>query len=61
MAHLSHWILTGDQPQVEEILLPETNLRSIDVIRKKQHEPAYPVRLSTSSAKACSAGATCTS
>lgn len=41
MAHLVHWILTGDQPRVEEILLPETNLRSSDVVHKKQQELFY--------------------
>ncbi len=38
MAHLAYWILTGDQPRVEEVLLPETNLRSVDVVRKKQQD-----------------------
>lgn len=41
MAHLCHWILTGDQPRVEEILLPETNLRSADVVRKKRPELSH--------------------
>lgn len=41
VAHLCNWILTGDQPAVEDILLPETNLRSADVVRKKQQELFY--------------------
>lgn len=34
LAHLCHWILTGEQPKVEEILLPGTNLRSEDIEKK---------------------------
>jgi len=41
LAHLCHWILTGEQPQVESILLPGTNLRPEDIVRKKQQEPFY--------------------
>ena len=41
MAHLSYWILTGDQPRVEDILLPETNLRSFDIVRQQQQELFY--------------------
>jgi DNA (cytosine-5)-methyltransferase 1 len=38
LAHLAYWILTGEQPRIEEILLPETNLRKPDVVRKRQRE-----------------------
>lgn len=41
LAHLAHWILTGKQPEVQEILLPGTNLSSLDVVRKKQQELFY--------------------
>ena len=41
LAHLAAWILTGEQPQVEEILLPETNLRRPDIVRKRQQESLY--------------------
>ena len=32
LAHLADWILTGEQPEVEQILLPETNLRRHDLV-----------------------------
>ena len=35
LAHLAHWILTGQQPQVEDILLPGTNLRHSDIREEK--------------------------
>jgi DNA (cytosine-5)-methyltransferase 1 len=38
LSHLVHWILTGEQPGVEDILLPGTNLRRPDIVRKKQQE-----------------------
>ena len=41
LAHLSYWILTDDQPQVKDILLPGTNLRRRDIVRKKQEELFY--------------------
>jgi len=41
LAHLSHWILTGRLPQVEEILLPETNLKSSDIVPHRQRKLLY--------------------
>ena len=38
LAHLACWILTGEQPQVEEIILPGTHLSSLDLVRKGQRE-----------------------
>jgi DNA (cytosine-5)-methyltransferase 1 len=38
LSHLVHWILTGEQPGVEDILLPGTNLQRPDIVRKKQQE-----------------------
>ena len=38
LAHLCHWIITGEQPQLESVLLAGTNLRSEDVVRMKQQE-----------------------
>jgi DNA (cytosine-5)-methyltransferase 1 len=38
LAHLCHWILTGKQPQIETVLLPETNLRPKDIVWQKQQE-----------------------
>jgi DNA (cytosine-5)-methyltransferase 1 len=38
MAHLSYWILTGERPKVEEILLAGTNLRNHDLVQRKQLE-----------------------
>lgn len=34
VAHLCHWILTGAQPQVEEILLEGTSIQPTDLTRK---------------------------
>ncbi len=33
IAHLCGWILTGEQPGVREVLLPETNLTADDVVK----------------------------
>jgi len=41
LAHLSNWILTGEQPKVDEILLPGTNLLPIDIVRKCPEELLY--------------------
>jgi len=38
LAHLVNWMLTGEQPGVEDILLPGTNLQRPDIVRKKQQE-----------------------
>jgi len=38
LAHLAYWILTRVQPKVEEVLLPGTNLKSRDLVRKRQLE-----------------------
>lgn len=38
LAHLAHWILTGEQPKVADVLLPGTNLRPEDIVKKKQGE-----------------------
>lgn len=35
LAHLSHWILTGRQPQISDILLPGTNLQRSDLMETK--------------------------
>ncbi len=41
LAHLAYWTLTGEQPQVKDIILPETNLRYMDIVRKGQQELFY--------------------
>jgi DNA (cytosine-5)-methyltransferase 1 len=41
LAHLAHWILTGEQPGIEDILLQGTNLQKTDIIPKKQLEFFY--------------------
>lgn len=41
VAHLSHWILTNQQPTIEEILLPNTHLSSRDIERTLQQELLY--------------------
>jgi DNA (cytosine-5)-methyltransferase 1 len=41
IAHLCSWILTGNQPGVEDILLPETSLQRTDIVRKRQQEFFY--------------------
>jgi DNA (cytosine-5)-methyltransferase 1 len=41
LAHLCNWILTGIQPSLHDILLPETNLCPNDIVRKKQRELFY--------------------
>jgi DNA (cytosine-5)-methyltransferase 1 len=38
LAHLSHWILTGRQPQISDILLPGTNLQRSDLMETNQKE-----------------------
>jgi DNA (cytosine-5)-methyltransferase 1 len=38
LAHLAHWILTGEQPKIEEILLRGTHLSRADLIRNGQQE-----------------------
>ncbi len=38
LAHLAHWILTGEKPEIEEILLPGTHLKSSDLVRCGQQE-----------------------
>lgn len=38
LAHLACWMLTGEKLAIEETLLPETNLRSLDLVPKKQQE-----------------------
>lgn len=41
LAHLAHWILTGQQPSVKDILLPETNLKSPDILPQKKQKLSY--------------------
>lgn len=41
LAHLTHWILTGEQPPVEELLLPGTHLRRLDLEHMVQQESLY--------------------
>ncbi len=41
IAHLCHWILTGDQPEIESFVLAGTNLRPTDIIKKGQQELFY--------------------
>jgi len=41
LAHLARWILTGEQPEGTDIILPETNLRTLDIVRKKQQELCF--------------------
>lgn len=41
LAHLAHWILTGKQPEIKDILLPGTNLKQSDIIKKGQQELFY--------------------
>lgn len=36
IAHLCYWILTGEQPKIEDIILSGTNLRKTDIIMKGQ-------------------------
>jgi DNA (cytosine-5)-methyltransferase 1 len=38
LAHLAYWILTGEQPKIEEILLPGTHLSRLDLVRRGQQE-----------------------
>lgn len=32
IAHLCNWILTGTQPNIDEVLLPGTNVRALDLV-----------------------------
>jgi DNA (cytosine-5)-methyltransferase 1 len=41
LAHLAHWLLTGKQPQIKDMLLPGTNLRQSDIMKKGQQELFY--------------------
>jgi DNA (cytosine-5)-methyltransferase 1 len=41
IAHVCHWMLTGIQPPIEEILLPQTHLCPADLARKEQRELFY--------------------
>ena len=41
IAHLCHWILTGDQPENKSFILSGTNLRSTDIIKKGQQGLFY--------------------
>ena len=34
LAHLCRWMLTGDQPGMQELVLPGTSLRSTDLVRE---------------------------
>ncbi len=38
LAHLAYWILTGEQPEIEEILLQGTHLSRMDLVRMGQQE-----------------------
>jgi len=41
IAHLCHWILTGDQPENKSFVLSGTNLRDTDIIKKGQQGLFY--------------------
>lgn len=41
IAHLVHWILTGEKPLIEDILLHGTNLKESDIVEKRQLEFFY--------------------
>ena len=41
LAHLAHWILTGKQPSITNVLLRGTHLRRFDLVRKEQQELFY--------------------
>lgn len=36
LAHLSNWMLSGAQPEIDDILLPKTNLRTSDLVHAKK-------------------------
>jgi DNA (cytosine-5)-methyltransferase 1 len=44
IAHLVHWMLTGRRPEIESVLLPETNLRHSDLRRKSARDPGVRMR-----------------
>lgn len=44
LAHLCMWMLTGQQPQVADVLLPGTNLRRSDVVLTEQQDLLYDSR-----------------
>jgi len=41
LAHLAYWILTGKQSEIKDILLPGTNLKPSDIMKKGQQELFY--------------------
>lgn len=41
IAHLCHWMLTGRQPDLQELVLPETSLKPDDIERKGQQGLSY--------------------
>jgi len=41
LAHLCHWILTGKQPAMKDIILKGTNLTYKDIVKKSQGELHY--------------------
>jgi len=41
IAHLCHWMLTGEQPEIRDVLLSGTNLRSTDILKKGQQKLFY--------------------
>lgn len=41
IAHLCHWMLTGDQPEIQSLVLTGTNLKPTDIIKKGQQELFY--------------------
>lgn len=38
LAHLADWMLTGNQPTIDEILLPDTHLSRLDLVHTRQQE-----------------------
>jgi DNA (cytosine-5)-methyltransferase 1 len=41
LAHLCYWMLTGEQPRMEDILLGGTNLSKRDIVKEKQGDLFY--------------------
>jgi DNA (cytosine-5)-methyltransferase 1 len=41
IAHLCHWMLTGDQPDTQSLILGGTSLRPTDIAKKGQQELFY--------------------